>query len=61
MEDIEEHLAQGACIRSRLPWDVNGEGPGKILLKCEEKLGHQKNMNSIIKRNGQGQIIETIV
>ena len=31
MEDKEEHFAQGASIRARLPWDVNGEGPGKTL------------------------------
>ena len=51
MGDIEEHLAQGTCIRARLPQDINGEGPGKILQKCEENLGQQKDMSSIIKRN----------
>ena len=42
MDDIEEHLAQCACIRARLPQDVNGVVPGEILLKCEGNLGKQK-------------------
>ena len=50
LEDIEEHLAKGTTIRSTLEWDMNGEGPGKILLKCEEILGKQKYMRSVIKK-----------
>ena len=60
MEEIEDNLAQGASIRARQEWDANREEPGKILLKCEERLGQQKYMSRTIKRNGQGEIIETI-
>ena len=42
LEKMEEHLAKGTSVRSRQEWDINGEGPGKILLKCEEKYGPQK-------------------
>ena len=42
LEKIEEHLAKGTSVRARQEWDINGEGPGKILLKCEEKYGQQK-------------------
>ena len=59
-EDIEKHLAQCASVRARQEWDINVEGPGKILLKCKEKLGQQKYMSSTNKRNEQGEIIETI-
>ena len=51
LEKIEEHLAKGASIRSKQEWDINAEGPGKILLKCENKYGQQKYMHSYIKRN----------
>ena len=34
---MEEHLAIGASVRSRQKCDVNAEGPGKILLNCEDK------------------------
>ena len=50
-EKMEEHLAKGTSVRSRQEWDINGEGPGKILLKCEEKCGQQKYMQSIITIN----------
>ena len=39
LEKIEEQQARGALIRSRQEWDINAEGPGKILLKCEDKYG----------------------
>ena len=51
LEKMEEHLAKGTSVRSRQEWDINGEGPGKILLKCEEKYGQQKYMQSIITKN----------
>ena len=57
---MEEHQARGASVRSRQEWDINAEGPGKILLKCEDKYGQQKYMQSIIKRNEQGEIITKI-
>ena len=50
LEEMEEHTAKGTSIRARLEWDINGEGPGKILLKFEERLGQQKYMSSIIKK-----------
>ena len=43
LEKIEEHLAKEASIRSRQEWDINAEGPGKILLKCENKYGQHYN------------------
>ena len=60
MEKIEEHQARGALIRSRQEWDINAEGPGKILLKCEDKYGQQKYMQSIIKKNKRGEITTKI-
>ena len=51
LEKIEEHQAKGTLIRSRQEWDINAEGPGKILLKCEDKYGQQKYMSSIVKKN----------
>ena len=60
LEDIEEHLAKGTTVRARLEWDINGEGLGKILLKCEERLGQKKYMSSVIKINNMGEITETI-
>ena len=50
LEDIEEHFAKGTTVRARLKWDINGEGPCKILLKCEERLGQQKYMSCVIKK-----------
>ena len=50
-EKMEEHLSKGTSFRSRQEWDINGEGPGKILLKCEEKYGQRKYMQSIITKN----------
>ena len=47
LEKMEEHPAKGTSIRSRQEWDINAEGPGKILLKCEDKYGQQKYMSSI--------------
>ena len=47
LEKMEEHQAKGTSIRSRQEWDINAEGPGKILLKCEDKYGQQKYMSSI--------------
>ena len=37
LEKMEKHLAKGTSVRSRQEWDMNAEGQGKILLKCEEK------------------------
>ena len=51
LEKIEEHQAKGTSIRSRQEWDINAEGPGKILLKCENIYGQQKYMSSIVKKN----------
>ena len=51
LEKMEEHLAKGTSVRSRQEWDINAEGPGKILLKCEDKYGQQKYMQSIITKN----------
>ena len=50
LDKMEEHLAKGTSIRSKQEWDNNAEGPGKILLKCENKYGQQKYMHSIIKK-----------
>ena len=60
MEKIEEHQAKGASIRSRQEWDINAKGPGKILLKYEDKYGQQKYMQSIIKKNERGEITTKI-
>ena len=60
MDNIEEHKAQCTCTRARLPWDLNSEDPGKILLKCEKNLGQQKYMGTIIKKNENGQITDKI-
>ena len=57
---MEEHLAKGTSVRSRQEWDINAEGPGKILLKCEDKYGQQKYMQSIITKNERGEIINTV-
>jgi hypothetical protein len=47
-------------VRARQEWNINGAGPGKILLKCEERLGQQKYMSCIIeKKNSQGEITST--
>ena len=51
---------KGTSIRSKQEWDINAEGPGKILLKCENKYGQQKYMHSVIKRNERGEITEKI-
>ena len=51
LEKMEEHLAKGTSVRSRQEWDINAEGPGKILLKCEDIYGQQKYMQSIITKN----------
>ena len=40
----------------RQEWDINAEGPGKILLKCEYKYGQQKYMQSIGTKNERGEI-----
>ena len=38
-----------------MEWDINGEGPGKILLKYKERLGQQKFMICVIKKQpGRG-------
>ena len=60
LDKMEEHLAKGASIRSIQEWDINAEGPGKILLKCENKYGQQKYMHSIVKRNERGKIMAKI-
>ena len=60
LEKIEEHQAKGTSIRSRQEWDINAEGPGKILLKCENIYGQQKYMSSIVKKNERGEITEKI-
>jgi len=60
LEKMEEHLAKGTSVRARQEWDINGEGPGKILLKCEEKYGQQKYMQSIIEKNDKGETIKNI-
>ena len=60
LEKIEEHQAKGTSIRSRQEWDINAEGPGKILLKCEDIYGQQKYMSNITKKNERGEIIEKI-
>ena len=57
---MEEHLAKGTSVWSRQEWDINKEGPGKVFIKCEEKYGHQKYMQSIITKNKRGEIINTI-
>ena len=51
LEKIEEHQAKGTSIRSRQEWDINAEGPGRILLKCEDRYGQQKYMSSVTKKN----------
>ena len=51
LEKMEEHLAKGTSVRSKQEWDINAEGPGKILLKCEDKYGQQKYMQSIITKH----------
>ena len=60
LEKMEEHLAKGTSIRSRQEWDINAEGPGKILLKCEDRYGQQKYMSSITKKNERGEVTEKI-
>ena len=55
---MEDHLAKGTLVRSRQEW--NAEGPEKILLKCEDKQGQQKYMQSIITKNKRGEIINTV-
>ena len=60
LEKIEEHQAKGTSIRSRQEWDINAEGPGRILLKCEDRYGQQKYMSSVTKKNERGEIIEKI-
>ena len=60
LEKMEEHLAKGTSVRSKQEWDINAEGPGRILLKCEEKYGQQKYMQSIITKNERGEITNTI-
>ena len=57
---MDEHLAKGTSVGSRQEWDMNSEGPGKILLKCDQKYGGQKNMQSIITKNERGEIINTV-
>ena len=57
---MEEHLAKGTSVRSRQKWDINAENPGKILLKCEDKCGQQKYMQSIVTRNERGGITNKI-
>ena len=47
---MEEHLAKGTSVRARQEWDITGEGPGKILLKCEGKYGQQKYMQYNYKK-----------
>ena len=42
-DDVDEHLAQGATVRARQEWDVNGEG--------QERLGQQKYMSCIVEKN----------
>ena len=59
-DDLEEYIDQGTTIRARQEQDMNGKGPGKILLKCEERLGQQKYMSSIVEKNLDGDIISTI-
>ena len=59
-EDLDEYIDQGTTVRARQEWDINGEGPGKILLKCEERLGQQKYMSCIVEKNSDGDIISTI-
>ena len=54
MEQLEEHLAKGTSIRSRQEWDINAEKTGKILLKCEDKYGQQKYMQSIVLKKTKG-------
>ena len=61
LENIEEHQVKGASVRSRQEWDINAEGLGKILLKCEDKYGQQKYMQSIVKKNERGEIITKII
>ena len=51
LEKMEEYLAKGSSVQSRQEWDINAEGPGKTLLKCEDKYGQQKYMQSIITKN----------
>ena len=60
LEKLEEHLAKGTSIRSRQEWDINAEKPGKILLKCEDKYGQQKYMQSIVTKNERGEITKKI-
>ena len=60
LEKMEEHQAKGTSIRSRQEWDINAEGPGKILLKCEDRYGQQKYMSSIVKKNERGEVTEKI-
>ena len=57
---MEEHLAIGASVRSRQKCDVNAEGPGKILLNCEDKYGQQKYMQSLITKNEREEITNKI-
>ena len=58
LEKMEEHQAKGTSIRSRQEWNINAEGPGKILLNCEDKYGQQKYMSGIIKKNKKGEVTE---
>ena len=57
---MDEHLAKGTSVGSRQEWDMNSEGPGKILLKSEKKYCRQNNMKSIITKNERGEIINTV-
>ena len=57
---MEEHLAKGTSVRARQELDINGEWPGKILLKCEVKYGQQKYMQSIVTKNKRGEVTNTI-
>ena len=59
-DDLDEYTDQGTTVRARQEWDINGEGPGKILLKCEERLGQHKYMSCIVEKNLEGEIISTI-
>ena len=60
LEKMEEHQAKGALVRSRQESNINAEGPGRILLKCEDKYGQQKYIQSIIKKNEWSEIITKI-
>ena len=53
-DDVDEHLAQGATVRARQDWDVNGERSGEIFLKCDKRLGQQKYMSCIVENMSKG-------